>query len=210
MIVGFKAIRDNDLTFRYPSIFSARRSAKENYCSPCGTKAPEGTGSMAIRTLRVTAPSTETEDSQPTRGRIKRSLVNIELEEPEESLPIGSKSIGVEALSQPNSIGELRTNFSNKNAYEDDDFISERSGSKLEAIPAEMLINEEGSNPLPNIDHLTGESKTRIQRLMHEFRDLFKSIVSEKGAGVSSFSLKVACSVWVDANLWDRLSTKRG
>jgi len=83
-----------------------------------------------------------------------------------------------------------------KNAFEDDDFISERSGSKLEAIPAEMLINEEGSNPLPNIEHLTGESKTRIQRLMHEFRDLFKSIVSEKGAGVSPFSLKVDPKGW--------------
>jgi len=32
-------------------------------------------------------------------------------------------------------MGELKSNFSTKQAYEDDDFISEKSGSKLEAIP---------------------------------------------------------------------------
>ena len=184
LILGLETIRDNDLTFRYPSIFSAKRRAKENYCPPCGTKAPDGTGSWPIRTLRVTAPSTETEGEIEPKERIKRSLANIELKSAEEtSHPTGYISSGVEVPSHFHPIGEFKTNFSNKQAFEDDDFISEKSKSKLEAIPEEMLNKTEGDTPLPNVEHLTGDSKTRIQTLMHEFRDLFKSIVSEKGAG---------------------------
>ena len=191
LILGLEAIRDHDLTFRYPSIFSSRRRAEDNYCPPCGTRTLDGTGSMAIRTLRVTAPNTETEGEIEPREEMKRSLANIELKRPGITHPTGFRSSGVEAQSQFDPIGEFTTNFSSKQSYENDDFISERSGSKLEAIPEEMLNTTEEGNPLPNVEHLSGESKTRIQALMHEFQDLFKSIVNEKSGKVSPFSLNV-------------------
>ena len=83
LIVGLEVIRDHDLTFRYPSIFSSKRNAGDNYCLPCGTKYPKGTGSWSIRTLRVTAPSTETEGEIEPKGEMKRSLATIDVKSSE-------------------------------------------------------------------------------------------------------------------------------
>ena len=142
---------------------------------------------MAIRTLRVTAPSTETKGEIEPIEEIKKSLATIDSNRLNkvEASGVGTQPFDPSGIGDRNpdtrdefdSRREFNTNFSTKQSFEDDDFLSEQSGSKLEAIPEEMLNHTEEKIPLPNV---TGESKARIEALMHEFRDLFKSIVSDK------------------------------
>ena len=170
------------------------------------------------RTHLVGYAPTRVEDSThlvgyaPTRVEDQSHLVGYAPTRDEDSThPAGTVSTGVEdrthlvgtvptGVGNPNKLKsmeeEVNTNFTTKRAFEDDDFISEKSGSKLEAIPEDMLRQKEEENSLPNCEHLRGETRTQIQTLLTEFRDLFRSVVSEQSAGVNPFSLRVDIKSW--------------
>ena len=184
IILGLETIRNNDLTFRYPSVFSSKgkRPLKdEMLCQVCEVLEPEGNGKQAIRTLGVTSPSTEPEGKKRVTWSIDSDLPSTPSEPKREH--------------EEEKRNETTSNFSTKQAYDPDDML-ERSNAKLEAIPEEMLSSGEGEDILPDIQHLPSPLKEQVQQTLNEFKDLFKTVVSEKGATVTPFSLKVDLKGW--------------
>ena len=90
------------------------------------------------------------------------------------------------------------TNFSDRRSFEVDDLL-ENNGAKLEAIPADMLRTEDTEEILPDLQHLKGPVRDRVLKILKEFKDLFKTVVSSKGASVTPFELKVDKSGWHQA-----------
>jgi hypothetical protein len=87
------------------------------------------------------------------------------------------------------------TNFSTRESFELDDLL-ENNGAKLEAIPVDMLRTEDTGDILPDLQHLTEPTRSRVLQILKEFKDLFKTVVSSKGASVTPFELKVDKSGW--------------
>jgi len=90
------------------------------------------------------------------------------------------------------------SNFSGRHSYEVDDLL-DNNGAKLEAIPADMLCTEDTGDILPDLQHLQGPIKDQVHKILNEFKDLFKTVVSSKGASVTPFELKVDKSGWHQA-----------
>ena len=90
------------------------------------------------------------------------------------------------------------TNFSDRQSFEVDDLL-ENNGAKLEAIPADMLRTEDTGDILPDLQHLKGPVRDKFHKILKEFKDLFKTVVSSKGASVTPFELKVDKSAWHNA-----------
>ncbi len=79
------------------------------------------------------------------------------------------------------------------------DDLLEYNGAKLEAIPADMLCTEDTEDILPDLQPLKRPVRDRVHKILKEFKDLFKTVVSSKGASVTPFELKVDKSDWHQA-----------
>ncbi len=90
------------------------------------------------------------------------------------------------------------TNFSTRESFELDDLL-ENNGAKLEAIPVEVLRAEDTGDILPDLQHLTEPTRSRVLQILKEFKDLFKTVVSSAGASVTPFELKVDARSWRQA-----------
>ena len=88
------------------------------------------------------------------------------------------------------------SNFSTSYSFEFEDELSEKNGSKLEAIPEEMLRAKGLENILPDLRHITGPNGARIRKLLEDYKDLFKTVVSSEAARVTPFELKVNPTGW--------------
>ena len=62
-----------------------------------------------------------------------------------------------------------------------------------------MLRTEDTGDTLPDLQHLKGPVRDQVQKILKEFKDLFKTVVSSKGASVTPFELKVDKSAWHNA-----------
>jgi hypothetical protein len=99
-------------------------------------------------------------------------------------------------------IAELSSNFSTKLSFDIDD-LSERKGARIEAIPEEMLRAEEEEIKLPDLRHLQNKQRERVEGLLKDFKDLFRTRVTKKGANVTPYELIVNLKGW-------RVSKNRG
>ncbi len=63
----------------------------------------------------------------------------------------------------------------------------------------DMLCTEDTEDILPDLQHLKGPVKDRVHKILKEFKDLFKTVVSSNGASVTPFELKVDNSDWHQA-----------
>jgi hypothetical protein len=62
LIIGLETIKENNLTIRYPSIFSSNDMLDGLICKPCAKEESEKEGRWAIRAAQATSSSTELSD----------------------------------------------------------------------------------------------------------------------------------------------------
>ncbi len=62
-----------------------------------------------------------------------------------------------------------------------------------------MLRTEDTEEILPDLQHLEGPVRDQVHKILKEFKDLFKTVVSSQGASVTPFELKVDKSGWHQA-----------
>ena len=221
IVLGLPTMKRNNLTFRFPSIFASEDKQDVLLCKPCEPKVSEGEGNKPIRTSRVTSSSTypdETKvnkveielatDSQHPVSQEEGNLSKGELPNDYGESPrirkkgvkwddrFGSPVIWWDEKKDSEELAELSSNFSTKLSFEIDD-LSEHKGSKLEAIPEEMLrAEEEEEITLPDLRHLQNEQRERVEGLLKDFKDLFKTRVGKEGAKVTPFQLMVNQLGW--------------
>ena len=61
-----------------------------------------------------------------------------------------------------------------------------------------MLHAEETEDILPDLQHLSNRMRKRVEKILKEFKDLFKTVVSSRGASVTPFELKVNERGWIN------------
>ena len=186
-------------------------------CQPCAKEESEKEGRWAIRAAKATSSSTKLQDESEV---VEKKLPTSNPEHPvrrvtfKDDTPIDSdrESIGLDESSETPSSEEHQishrkkerddttgeTNFSSRQSFEVDDLL-ENNGAKLEAIPADMLRTEDTEEILPDLQHLKRPVRDRVLKILKEFKDLFKTVVSSKGASVTPFELKVDKSGWHQA-----------
>ena len=228
IILGLPTIKRYNLTYRYPSIFANEEKQDELFCKPCDPEVSKGGGNKPIRTLRVTSSSTNSEEikereedkvsTSDSQHPVAQEEGNLRREDnpqdtKESTLPggwgskrdakkFGSPVIWWDEKNDSAEIAELSSNFSTKLSFDIDD-LSERRGARIEAIPEEMLRAEEEEIKLPDLRHLQNEQRERVEGLLKDFKDLFRTRVTKKGANVTPYELKVNLKGW-------RVSKNRG
>ena len=213
IIIGLPTIKRHNLTYRYPTIFSNEKMQEELLCKPCNLETSEGDGNLHAR--RVVTSSTypkeaiESEegvepvsDSEHPVRKDKTESPSLEEREGKRFEKLGSPVIWWNENEESAEIAELSSNFSSKLSFEIDD-LSERKGAKIEAIPEEMLRAEEEDEKLPDLRHLQKEQRERVEGILKDFKDLFRTRVAKRGANVTPFELKVNPGGW-------RISRNRG
>ena len=162
LIIGLETIKENNLTIRYPSIFSSSNELDGLICQPCAEEESEKEGRWAIRAAQATSSSTELSDKSEVVGKElptsnpKHPVKRVTFKD---DTPIDSdrESIGLDESSETplsenhqnshrkeerdDTTGE--TNFSGRHSFEVDDLL-DNNGAKLEAIPADMLYRRHG------------------------------------------------------------------
>ena len=68
------------------------------------------------------------------------------------------------------------SNFSTNYSFEFEDELSEKNGSKLQAIPEEMLHAEGLEGILPDLRHITGPIGVQIRKLLEIHKYCFNKI----------------------------------
>ena len=206
IILGLPTIKRYNLTYRYPSIFANEDKQDDLFCKPCALEVSKERGNKLSR-MRAKSSSTisskregnkgdrmTTSDSlhpvTQEEGILSRELNprdKVESTHPEgweskrDVKRLGSPVIWWDEKNDSAEIAELSSNFSTKLSFDIDD-LSEWKGANIEAIPEEMLRAEEEEIKLPDLRHLQNKQRERVEGLLKDFKDLFRTRVTKKGA----------------------------
>ena len=94
-------------------------------------------------------------------------------------------------------LNTLKSNRSNKSAYERDGSLPEIPENKLESIPSDQLYNIETGNEYKNVQiHGSPELQACLRALEEEYKTIFRSSLTSTPANLKKFKLEVDLEKW--------------
>ena len=113
LVLGLETIKENNLTLRYPSIFSSKDKLDGLICKPCAKEDSEKEGRWAIRAATATSSSTELSgESEVVENRLPPSYPQhpkkrVTFEDDNLIVP-DHESVGLEEPKEASSSGNIR------------------------------------------------------------------------------------------------------